>query len=198
MLTDPRYRRGLLQFVRFAIVGGLGFVVNMIVLILCNRIGQDVFGRSENSILTGLPATSFNIRYYHLYVMVAFLVASVSNFMVNRHWTFKSPNRAHFLKEYLPFLAVGLLAQMVGLVLVTLLMHENSPVALPSSVFDDSSGLRTKVYWAQMISIILTTPVNFVANKLWTFRFVRQRHGRQVQADAAETAVGHTAKHRAA
>lgn len=187
LLRDPRYRRGLTQFVRFAIVGGLGFVVNNLVVIVCNVIGRNVLHVGPNTALVNLPGSSFNVRNYHAYVMIGFFVASLSNFVMNRYWTFKSPNRAHFLKEYLPFLAVGLMAQMVGMVLITLLMHPHSPIGLPSSVFNDSSGLRTKLYWANIIAIAFTTPINFVMNKLWTFRFVRQRHGRQVRAASAAT-----------
>ena len=62
---------------------------------------------------------------------------------------------------------------MVGLALLTLLIHPHSPVSLPTSVFDDSSGLRNRLYWSQLIVIALVMPVSFVFNKLWTFAAVR-------------------------
>jgi hypothetical protein len=52
-------------------------------------------------------------------------------------------------------------------------MHPHSPVSLPSDVFDDSSGLRNRLYWSQLIVIALVTPLSFVFNKLWTFAAVR-------------------------
>ncbi len=55
-------------------------------------------------------------------------------------------------------------------------MHPHSPFVLPNEVFDGSSGLRTKVYWAQLIAVVLVTPVSFAINKIWTFRRVRT-HG---------------------
>ena len=61
----------------------------------------------------------------------------------------------------------------LGLGLATLLMHPGSPIALPSSVFDNSSGLRTKLYWANLVVIAVTVPLSFVLNKLWTFSAVR-------------------------
>jgi putative flippase GtrA len=174
-----RHRRSLLQFARFLMVGGLGVVVNQVVLVVTNVIARDAFGLHNNAVVAGIPLTPFNIRNYHVYVMIAFLVANLSNFLLNRYWTFKSANRAHFWHEYWPFLLVGLGAQMVGMLLITALMHPNSPIGLPSDVFDNSSGLRTKLYWANLIMIVCVTPVNFVLNKLWTFRAVRARHGRQ-------------------
>jgi len=86
---------------------------------------------------------------------------------------FRSADHSGWWREYGPFLAVGLVAQMVGLLLLTALMHPGSPISLPSSVFDDSTGLRTKYYWAQLIMIAFTVPLSFVVNKLWTFSSVR-------------------------
>ena len=54
-------------------------------------------------------------------------------------------------------------------------------MSLPTSLFDDSSGLRNRLYWSQLIVIALVMPVSFVFNKLWTFAAVRT--GRLVLAD---------------
>lgn len=174
-----RHRHSLIQFLRFGLVGGFGVLVNQAVLVLSNIVGRDAVGVRADDVLIDLPFTDFNVRNYHLYVMIAFLVANLANFVLNRYWTFRSENRAHFWHEYWPFLVVGLGAQMVGMVLITALMHPHSPIGLPSDIFDDSTGLRTKLYWANLITIVCVTPVNFVLNKLWTFRAVRARHGRQ-------------------
>ncbi|MGB7964063.1 MAG: GtrA family protein [Propionicimonas sp.] len=174
-----RHRRSLIQFGRFLLVGGFGVMVNQVVLVMTNVIARDGFGLQSTDVVAGIPFTPYNIRNYHIYVMIAFLVANLSNFLLNRYWTFRSANRAPFWHEYWPFLVVGLGAQMVGMLLITALMHPNSPIGLPSDVFDNSTGLRTKLYWANLIMIACVTPVNFVLNKLWTFRAVRARHGRQ-------------------
>ena len=55
-------------------------------------------------------------------------------------------------------------------------MNPTSPLHLPTDILDDSTGLRTKVYWASAISIIVAMPINFILNKLWTFRAVRGHH----------------------
>lgn len=166
-----RHRRNLWQFCRFAAVGASGVVVNMAALILVKRLGPH-----SEVVLSALPPTQFNVRWYHLYSTAAFLVANVWNFQLNRWWTFRSTKRSAWLKEYGPFLAIGLLGQVISLVLLTLLMHRGSPLALPTDVLDDSSGLRTRLYWAQLLVIVVVTPVNFVLNKLWTFAAVRTHH----------------------
>lgn len=164
-----RHRHNWLQFLRFGLVGGSGVVVNLVVTIICKRL----FPHYEGVALP-LPASDFNIRWYHLIQTVAFLVANTWNFQINRSWTFKSGKHAGWWREFFPFLAVGLVAFVIGQVLLTLMLNPGSPFALGQIAFlDDSNGLRTKLYWATLIQIILTMPINFVVNKLWTFRAVR-------------------------
>jgi putative flippase GtrA len=174
-----RHRHSLLQFLRFGLVGGVGVVVNQAVLVITNVIARDALGAGQNDVLVDLPFTDFNVRNYHLYVLIAFLAANFGNFLLNRHWTFRAENRAAAWHEYWPFLVVGLGAQVVGLGLITAMMHPHSPIGLPSDIFDNSSGLRNKLYWANLITIVCIMPVNFVFNKLWTFRAVRARHPRR-------------------
>jgi putative flippase GtrA len=170
-----RYRNSIGQFVRFGLVGGLGVVVNMAVIWL-QRHGLPILwpeAAHGGGAWWSIPGTEFNIRWYHVMSMVAFMVANLFNFQLNRRWTFHSSGYARWWREYWPFLAVGLIAQLIGLGLLTLLMWEQSPIALPSDVLDNSTGLRTKFYWAQLIMIIFTIPVSFLLNKFWTFRAIR-------------------------
>ncbi|MGI8459811.1 MAG: GtrA family protein [Propionibacteriaceae bacterium] len=153
---------------RFGLVGGSGVVVNTLVVILLKRSGPHF-----DDVAINLPLTDFNVRWYHLFSMVAFLVANLWNFQLNRRFTFRSAEHSGWWREYGPFFAVGLAAQLLGLGLLTLLMHPGSFLALPSEVFDNSTGLRTKLYWAQLIVIAFTVPISFVFNKLWTFSAVR-------------------------
>jgi putative flippase GtrA len=163
-----RHRRNLGLLARFGIVGASGVVVNMVTLIVLRKLGPHF-----DDAVVGLATTEFNLRWYHVYSTVAFLVANLWNFQLNRTWTFQSSRHARWWQEYWPFLVVGLGCQAVGLALLTLLMHPYSPVSLPRDVFDDTTGLRNRLYWSQLIVIALVTPLSFVLNKLWTFAAVR-------------------------
>ena len=179
-----RHRRNFILLARFGVVGLSGVVVNLVVLIVANKLGP-----AHAQAIVGLPFSDFNIRWYHAFSTIAFLVANVWNFQLNRSWAFKTARHAAWWKEYWPFLAVGLLGQAVGLLLLTLLMHPGSPVSLPVSVLDDSTGFRTRLYWAQLIVIGLVTPLSFVLNKLWTFNAVRALH-RQEREERARELIG--------
>lgn len=133
---------------------------------MIERLGPD-FHRA----LMDLPATDYNIRWYHAYSTVAFLLANLSNFQFNRMWTFRSAGRTAWRAEYWPFLVVGLIGQGFGLALLTSLLHPPSPIALTAAMFGSAS---TRLYLAQLLVIGMITPLTFVLNKLWTFAAVRR------------------------
>jgi putative flippase GtrA len=82
----------------------------------------------------------------------SFLVAVTNNYTWNRLWTFHR-HRGHFGFQGARFLVVSLLALAANLVCLQVLV---------------AAGVGKIV--AQAIAIVLVTPVNFVGNKLWTFR----------------------------
>lgn len=174
-----RHRHNWLQFLKFGVVGGSGVLVNLLVTVIANRLFPHYQG-----VAIDLPFTEFNIRWYHVITSLAFLVANVWNFQLNRSWTFKSGKHAGWFTEFFPFLATGLVAYAVGQTLITLMLKQGSPLELQQWVpaLDDSTGFRTALYWANLIQIVITMPINFVVNKLWTFRAVRAKH-RHPEAD---------------
>jgi putative flippase GtrA len=82
----------------------------------------------------------------------SFLVAVTNNYTWNRLWTFRH-QRGHVAYQGLRFLVVSVLALGANLLILDAL------VAL---------GVGKIV--AQAVAIVLVTPLNFVGNKLWSFR----------------------------
>jgi len=82
----------------------------------------------------------------------SFLVAVTNNYTWNRMWTFRSA-RGHVVFQGLRFFVVSVLALGANLVVLALLV---------------AVGLDEVL--AQAIAIVVVTPVNFVGNKLWSFR----------------------------
>ncbi|MDO5736048.1 MAG: GtrA family protein [Propionibacteriaceae bacterium] len=173
-----RYGSSIWQLFRFGVVGGLGVLVNMIVLIAANKVFPLIWPSAGIPAGFGvwwqIPGTGLNIRWFNVMSSVAFVLANVFNFQLNRWWTFKSSRAAGWFREYWPFLTVGLVALAIGQLLFNSLMDERSLVGLPTSFFDDSSGFRNRIYWANLIMIVFTIPVSFLLNKFWTFRAVRE------------------------
>lgn len=167
-----RYGPSMWQFIRFGIVGGSGVVVNMVVLIIMNRLN----GGSENAqdILWSIPGTAFNVRFTNIAWLIPFLVANLWNFQLNRWWTFRSKDHSSWWRQFWSFLAVGSVAMVVGFFLKLLMTNPTSPLYLPEPWFHEERGLQSREYWSQLIAIFFTLPVNFLVNKWWTFRVIKE------------------------
>lgn len=132
LLHGLRRPANWLQLVRFAIVGGTGFVLNLGVYALCVH-------------ALGVP--------YQGAAVVAWLVAVLNNFVLNRHWTFDaSAGRIHF--QAIRFFVVSLVAFAFGLLLLTALVELAGVAKVP----------------AQALAVAASTPLNFLGNKLWSFQ----------------------------
>ncbi|HEY2543520.1 MAG TPA: GtrA family protein [Gaiellaceae bacterium] len=82
----------------------------------------------------------------------SFLVAVTSNYTWNRLWTFRDRRRG-VAAQGMRFFVVSLASLGANLVVLNLLV---------------SAG--TTKFVGQAIAIVLVTPLNFVGNKLWSFR----------------------------
>jgi len=90
--------------------------------------------------------------HYNLAAACSFLVAVTNNYLWNRLWTFRG-QRGHAGYQGLRFFVVSLLALGANELVLT------GFVAV---------GIGKVV--AQAIAVVLVTPINFVGNKLWSFR----------------------------
>ena len=89
----------------------------------------------------------------HRAAAVSFVVSAASNYWWNRHWTFVG-QRGNFALQGMRFYVVSLAAFAVNQAWLT--------------VFLDWLGWGKLV--SQALAIILVTPLNFLGNKLWSFR----------------------------
>lgn len=135
VLSLPRVRHAKpedwAQLVRFCVVGASGFVVNLIVYSLLVH-----------------PADV----HYMAAAVVAFAVAWTTNFVLNKHWTF----RRHGLStvhQGARNLIVSLIGLAINLVILRVLVEFGVP-KVP----------------AQMVAIGALTPVTFLLNRRWSFR----------------------------
>ena len=155
------------QFFVFGLVGGSGFVVNLIVAIILNKLNGGY--EHAGNVMFPVPGTDLSFRFTHFVWIAAFIVANTWNYLLNRRWTFKNSGRSWW-SGWVWFMAIGSVAAFVGLLLKNSMVKEGALLFLDFNWMDGSTGLRAREYWAQAISIILTMPINFIVNKLVTFR----------------------------
>ena len=96
------------------------------------------------------------VRRAHVHYIPAaagsFVVAVTNNYTWNRHWTFRR-QRGHVAYQGLRFLVVSLVTLGANIAILRLLVDAGVGKIL-----------------AQAIAIALVTPLNFIGNKLWSFR----------------------------
>jgi putative flippase GtrA len=84
---------------------------------------------------------------------IAFAVAVTNNFWWNRHWTFAARG-GHAGFQAARFFAISVTAFLIQIAILEILVtRADMPKVL-----------------AQAISLVLATPVNFLGNKMWSFR----------------------------
>ena len=127
------------QFIKFALVGGSGTLVNLGVFSLIIFVWVKASG--HRPLVVELFATA-----------AAFCVAVVSNFTLNRRWTFRhqGPIVQHFGRFFL--------VSLVGMGLNVL-----SYAAL-------HGGLGIQEHLSELLAIAIVMPLNFVGSKWWAFR----------------------------
>ena len=89
----------------------------------------------------------------HKAAAVSFVVSAANNYWWNRHWTF-AHQKGHFAYQGMRFFVVALVALAVN--------------QLWLLVFLDWLDWGKIV--SQAVAIVLVTPLNFLGNKLWSFR----------------------------
>ena len=89
----------------------------------------------------------------HKAAVISFIVSAASNYWWNRHWTF-AHEKGHFAQQGWRFLTVSVAALLVN--------------QLWLYVFLEWVGLGKIV--SQAIAIVFVMPLNFIGNKLWSFR----------------------------
>jgi putative flippase GtrA len=90
--------------------------------------------------------------HYLLAATGSFLVAVTSNYLLNRWWTFHD-RRAGVAAQGMRFFVVSLASLGANLLVLHVLV---------------TLGVGKLV--AQAVAIVLVTPLNFIGNKLWSFR----------------------------
>lgn len=134
-----RWPPWLRQFVKFALVGGSGTLVNLAVFSLIIYLYVKAAG--ERPLVVEQAASG-----------VAFCVAVVSNFTLNRRWTFR--HSGPIIARFGRFFLVSCMGLALNVFFYTAL-HE-------------WAGLGEHL--SELLAIACVLPLNFLGSKFWAFR----------------------------
>lgn len=111
-----------------------------------------VSGYAVNLIIYALCVKALGVQYL-IAESLAWIIAAANNFVWNRHWTFQArAGQVHV--QAIRFLVVSLIALAFNLVVLRILV--------------ETAGMDKLA--AEVIALAASTPLNFLGNKLWSFR----------------------------
>lgn len=146
------------RFLKFAIVGGFGAVVDFAVLNLLQMSVLPPSGSNES--LNVASATG-----------VAFTCAVVSNFIWNRYWTFPDSRSRSIRRQLSQFFVVSIVGLVFRLFFVSAtygaLGDFGQGLLNTSTDTETMNQLGSNI--AQAISILIVLFWNFFANRYWTY-----------------------------
>lgn len=131
---------------------GMRHPANWVQLIQFGLVGG--LGFVINLAVFALCQKAIGLPYLIAYA-IAWLVAVTNNFVLNRRWTFNEharSSRIHF--QALRFFLVSTIAAAVGAGLLALMVEVGGFAKMP----------------AEAVAVLASTPLNFLGNKLWSFR----------------------------
>jgi len=137
--VDDRLKRDITQFIKFCFVGGSGVIVNLVVFNLTLLVWRTSGGDTPRVAI-------------YLGNALGFVVSVLTNYYLNRRWTFRSKGAVS--RELPKFFTVSVIAYVANLGILTLCLSVLNLSANPS----------------QIIAIACVMPINFIMNKLWSFR----------------------------
>lgn len=109
-------------------------------------------GFAVNLLVYAVSVQALGVEY-HMAAAAAWIIAGVNNFVWNRHWTFRA-REGQVHAQAIRFLVISLIALGFNELVLTLLVEVGS--------LDEVAG--------QVLALAASTPVNFLGNKLWSFR----------------------------
>ena len=93
-------KRGVKQFIKFGLIGGVGTVINLLIL---------------------YTFTEYLGFYYMFSAIIAFMVGATINFIMNKKWTFLERVREDFLIKYSKYFFVSIVALLGNLLILYIL-----------------------------------------------------------------------------
>lgn len=144
------------RFIKFAIVGTIGAVVDFIVLNIM-KIAFEAIGLGEGWSVVMAPHQIQLIAAN----AISFSAAVLSNFTWNRLWTFPESRERPLFTQLVQFAVVNVL----GLIINTVIL-----VSLDKYVFQLFFDQRLSYNLAKAIAICVVLFWNFGVNLVWTYR----------------------------
>ncbi len=150
------------EFWRFAIVGVINTLINFAILNLLSH-------------LTGKDSGTAALGY----AAIAFTIATVNSYLLNKNWSFKDHEHEHAAKKFTMFLLVSLVGLIINSgTIYAITTYIKVPAGLLSSVISTVPVVAEKfvdpgVLWLNIAAVVATCLAliwNFIGYKFFVFK----------------------------
>lgn len=141
-----------IQFIRFALVGVMNTLVDLIVL-------------NAETLMTGVKEGPG----YAIQKGASFLVAVIFSYFLNKNWTFRDKSEEGQTKKFSQFLFVSIIGMLVNVTTATVVVTYLKPVinpALDLSILTDQMWVNIGALSGTAVGLIW----NFIGYKFWVFK----------------------------
>ncbi len=160
-MTQERRKTEIRRFLKFAVVGAVGTVIdfglmNVFFLILNRVFAMDVDG---SRLLSS---------------MISFTVAVINNFVLNRIWTYADLEKKPFITQLMQFSVISIVGLIIRTPLIGFLANQIRYVLEKSNALPNIDPVIFGNNAALAIAIVVVLLWNFFANRYWTFREIKK------------------------
>lgn len=145
------------QIAKFGLIGVLNTLVDLGVLALITLLLSAYFQIEAKDILIG------TIAFYSIFKSISFIVANISSYFWNKHWTFEQGTKKQTKSEFLQFFAVSIIGFLINVFVATFVFK----IVLGSLTGLSSGQLGLLGAAAGSIAGLAW---NFIGYKLWVFK----------------------------
>ncbi len=103
--------------------------------------------------------TEFLGVYYIISAIIGFMVGGINNFTLDKIWTFKEKLKDKYFKEYFHFFSISIFSHVLSILFLYLLT--------------EFAGIF--YIFSQIIAMITAGSLNFIINKIYTFRAKKKK-----------------------
>ncbi|MEI7891374.1 MAG: GtrA family protein [bacterium] len=145
------------QIAKFGLIGVLNTLVDLGVLALITLLFSAYFKIESTNAIIGA------ITFYSLFKAISFIVANISSYFWNKHWTFDQGAKEQTKSEFVQFFAVSIIGFLINVFIASFVFK--TILASSTTLTDGQLGLL-----GAAAGSIAGLAWNFIGYKLWVFK----------------------------
>ncbi len=187
MVVDTLVRFGVnpletKRFIKFAVVGSIGFVVDFgifnILLGPLNAVFTEGSSAFQYVVGLGLPFDSARTFSTTLASAISFIAAIMSNFTWNRYWTYPDSRAKSVRRQFVMFVLVSVAGILIRVPIVYYTHYPFTDLVAQVDLLAPYAG-RIGDNMALILAVLIVMFWNFFVNRYWTYNDVDSKYERK-------------------